>query len=281
MHGVGRTVFAGNRVDDFQVEILGVLDNIGPKEALILARLSGGPLEHTGVMQGMSGSPVYIDGKLVGAVAMAFPFSKDPIAAIRPIEDMVRAAGGAALAADPSRRPAIALADRDLTRPFSKPASLASGEARMVNIATPISFGGFSQRHPGGLRPTTARAGTGAAPGYRRRRQAGTRHGQSGRPQARLHDQHGTHVGRPQHGRRWHRHLHRRPAHLRLRPSLSRCRRHGHAVRPRRGDRADAQSQHLLQTLGRQGMDGHHQPGPQHGDGRASWASAPPWRRSR
>ena len=65
MRGTGRTVFNGNKIEDFQVEILGVLDNIGPKESLILARLSGGPLEHTGVMQGMSGSPVYIDGKLI------------------------------------------------------------------------------------------------------------------------------------------------------------------------------------------------------------------------
>ncbi|MGP8246001.1 MAG: SpoIVB peptidase S55 domain-containing protein, partial [Bryobacteraceae bacterium] len=75
MHGTGRTVFSGTRIDEFQVEILGVLENVGPKESLILARLSGGPLEQTGVMEGMSGSPVYIDGKLVGAVAMAFPFS--------------------------------------------------------------------------------------------------------------------------------------------------------------------------------------------------------------
>src|SRR5271166_5226187 len=88
MRGTGRTVFAGTRIDEFQVEILGILDNVGPKESLILARLSGGPLEHTGVMQGMSGSPVYIDGKLIGAVAMAFPFAKDPIAGIRPIEEM-------------------------------------------------------------------------------------------------------------------------------------------------------------------------------------------------
>ncbi len=146
MHAVGRTVFAGNRVEDFQVEVLGVLENIGPKESLILARLSGGPLEHTGVMQGMSGSPVYIEGKLLGAVAMAFPFSKDPIAAIRPIEDMVRVTGAnAPVASNSPRHAAIALADRDLTRPFSKPASFESGESRMVDIATPISFGGFSQ----------------------------------------------------------------------------------------------------------------------------------------
>ena len=144
MHAIGRTIFSGNKIDDFQVEILGVIENIGPKESLILARLSGGPLEHTGVMQGMSGSPVYIDGKLVGAVAMAFPFSKDPIAAIRPIEDMVTAPG-MELAASPPRIPAVALADRDLTRPFARPASVGMGESRMVDIATPLSFGGFSQ----------------------------------------------------------------------------------------------------------------------------------------
>src|SRR5687768_11902859 len=82
MKGSGKTVFSGTRVEEFQVEILGVIENSGPRQAIILARLSGGPLERTGVMQGMSGSPVYIDGKLVGAVAMAFPFSKEPIAGI-------------------------------------------------------------------------------------------------------------------------------------------------------------------------------------------------------
>ncbi len=142
MHGVGRTVFSGNRIEEFQVEILGVLDNFGPKESLILARLSGGPLEHTGVMQGMSGSPVYIDGKLAGAVAMAFPFAKEPIAGIRPIEEMIRPAN--TLVAS-SRRPSIDLAAADLTRPISRPRAVMSGEARLIDIATPISFGGFSQ----------------------------------------------------------------------------------------------------------------------------------------
>src|ERR1022692_2400779 len=88
--GVGRTVFSGSKVEEFQVEVLGVLENLGPRQSLILARLSGGPLANTGVMQGMSGSPVYIDGKLLGAVAMSFPQSKEAIAGIRPIEDMLR-----------------------------------------------------------------------------------------------------------------------------------------------------------------------------------------------
>jgi hypothetical protein len=63
MHGVGRTIFQGNRIEDFQVEILGVLQNAGPKQSVILARLSGGPLAESGVIQGMSGSPVYIEGR--------------------------------------------------------------------------------------------------------------------------------------------------------------------------------------------------------------------------
>jgi len=90
MKGTGRTVFEGNKVEDFQVEFLGVLENaLAPKHSVILARLSGGPLERTGVIAGMSGSPVYIDGKLVGAVALSFPFAKEAYAGITPIEDML------------------------------------------------------------------------------------------------------------------------------------------------------------------------------------------------
>ena len=66
-----------------------MLENSGPRQSIILAKLSGGPLEKTGVMQGMSGSPVYINGKLLGAVALGFAFSKDAIAGIRPIGEMI------------------------------------------------------------------------------------------------------------------------------------------------------------------------------------------------
>src|SRR5215831_7742785 len=90
LKGVGKTVFSGSKVEEFQVQVLGVLENIGPRQSIILARLSGGPLAETGVMQGMSGSPVYIDGKLVGAVALGFSQAKEPICGIRPIEEMLR-----------------------------------------------------------------------------------------------------------------------------------------------------------------------------------------------
>src|SRR5215831_13009281 len=134
MKGTGRTVFSGSQIQEFQVEILGVLDNVGPKQSLILARLSGGPLDHTGVMQGMSGSPVYINGTLLGAVAMAFPYAKDPIAGIRPFEEMARV--GSAPRSVPVQRAALSPVERDLTRVLPKPRPALASEPRLVEIAT-------------------------------------------------------------------------------------------------------------------------------------------------
>ena len=72
MQGTGRTVFQGTEISDFSVDIIGVLENyMGPRRNLILARLAGGPLAESGVFQGMSGSPVYVDGRLIGAVSYA------------------------------------------------------------------------------------------------------------------------------------------------------------------------------------------------------------------
>ena len=91
MVGTGRTVYAGDTLEDFQVQIIATLDNvIGPHRRLILAKLSGGPLAETGVIAGMSGSPVYIDGKLIGAVSYALgQFPREPIAGITPIDEML------------------------------------------------------------------------------------------------------------------------------------------------------------------------------------------------
>ncbi len=129
MLGVGRTVFAGDRVEDFQAEILGVLENAGPKQSIILARLSGGPLAKTGVMQGMSGSPVYVGGKLIGAVALAFTFATEPIAGIRPIEEMFDM--------PPVSRVAVAASPRS--------EFVWNGGAKLVELSTPVSFSGFSR----------------------------------------------------------------------------------------------------------------------------------------
>ena len=89
--GTGRTVFEGNKIEEFRVELIGVLKNVlAPKRDAILARLSGPQVAREGVAAGMSGSPVYVDGKLLGAVAIAFPFAKEPYTLITPIEDMLQ-----------------------------------------------------------------------------------------------------------------------------------------------------------------------------------------------
>ncbi|HEY0004356.1 MAG TPA: hypothetical protein VGB17_06060 [Pyrinomonadaceae bacterium] len=88
--GTARTVFSGTETEEFGVEILGVLPGFpGPRQSAIIARLTGANVEKTGVFAGMSGSPVYIDGRLVGAIAFSFPFSKEPIAGITPIKQMI------------------------------------------------------------------------------------------------------------------------------------------------------------------------------------------------
>lgn len=89
MKGYGKTVFSGTKIETFDVEVIGTLVNIAPKRNVILARLSGGPLLTTGVIEGMSGSPVYLDGKLAGAVAYSWGFSKEPVCGITPIDEMV------------------------------------------------------------------------------------------------------------------------------------------------------------------------------------------------
>jgi hypothetical protein len=177
MRGIGKTVFSGNKIDEFQVEILGVLENIGPKQNLILARLSGGPLAETGVLQGMSGSPVYIDGKLAGAVALAFPFAKEAVTGIRPIEEMVRVtnegrAAPRAEVAQNQRSLASLLVSKDLTRLLPGRQELPVGDAKLMDIATPVAFSGFTratvdqfapQLRALGLEPTQAFSSGGLA----------------------------------------------------------------------------------------------------------------------
>ena len=138
LHGTGKTVFQGDRVEDFQVEILGVLENPAPSQSIILARLSGGPLAETGVLQGMSGSPVYIDGKLLGAVALGFPYSKVALAGIQPIEQMLQDA----------RFPPVAAAQSSHSR-MGDSWSRDAAPAHLQNISTPLNMGGFT---PGTLR---------------------------------------------------------------------------------------------------------------------------------
>lgn len=157
MKGVGRTIFQGAKIDEFQVEILGVLKNaLAPQRDLILARLAGGPLATTGVISGMSGSPVYIDGKLVGAVSRSFPLSKEPIAGITPIEEMMSVVPSApatvaqTLPQENYRIVNTSDASPDSGRIITDGAvpglpTAADGQANgFTDLSLPLRFGGFS-----------------------------------------------------------------------------------------------------------------------------------------
>jgi SpoIVB peptidase S55 len=167
MIATGYTVWQGDKIEEFKVHILGVLHNvIGPRRDLILARLEGGPLAQTGVIAGMSGSPVYIDDQLVGAVSYSLgAFSKEAIAGITPIAEMIAAAtletprppvGVRARLELPVTRDSVASAlkaSMSWTRPFADRSSdvqifgtdVNSQVATMLRpIATPLSLGGFS-----------------------------------------------------------------------------------------------------------------------------------------
>jgi hypothetical protein len=167
MVATGHTVWQGDTIEEFKVHIIGVLRNvIGPRRDLILAKLEGGPLAHTGVIAGMSGSPVYIDGKLVGAVSYSLgSFSKEPIAGITPIAEMIDAAtldtprppmGTRARLEMPVTRDSVAAAMR-ASMSWARPFAERSGDVQIFGdgvsgqvatmlrpIATPLNLGGFS-----------------------------------------------------------------------------------------------------------------------------------------
>ncbi len=92
MQGYAYTIFAGDRIEKFDLEVIGVMPNfLGPKQSIILVELKGPKVEHTGVVAGMSGSPVYLDGKLAGALSLKLGiFTKEAIAGVTPIADVLR-----------------------------------------------------------------------------------------------------------------------------------------------------------------------------------------------
>jgi hypothetical protein len=90
MKGTGRSVFFGTEIKEFGAEVVDIMHHVTPRGDLILCRLSGQGLEESGVIAGMSGSPVYIDGKLIGAVSYAWTFAKEPLAGVTPAAEMLR-----------------------------------------------------------------------------------------------------------------------------------------------------------------------------------------------
>ncbi len=166
MKGIARTVFSGTEPQEFGVEILGVLPGFpAPRQSAIIAKLSGANAQKTGVFAGMSGSPVYIDGKLVGAIAFSFPFSKEPIAGITPIQQMIDifekgTAGQTRHSREPRAISFAQLASTEWKATLPKPvigstsiiAPVSEGSRllplmgqQMTPIATPVVFGGISQ----------------------------------------------------------------------------------------------------------------------------------------
>ncbi len=154
LKGKARSVFHGSTIEEFDVEILGVVTNPNPKRSIIIARLSGHPaLAGSGVIAGMSGSPVYIDGQILGAIAYGFPYSKEPIAGITPIGEML------AVAAEPAApggltRPAApfnpSMTVDDLLaaqRPSleERPSFFREGAA-LTPLRVPLLFSGFPSR---------------------------------------------------------------------------------------------------------------------------------------
>jgi hypothetical protein len=148
MRGVAYTVFQGTTPEPMDVEVLGVLKNAnGPKGDIILVRLGGAKAEYTGVVAGMSGSPVYFNGKLAGAVAFRIgEFSKEPIAGVTPISEMLEIS---ALDAAPSTIPVQAKSGPALTAKTSGPGISSSQVQSFANylkpIDTPLVFSGFSE----------------------------------------------------------------------------------------------------------------------------------------
>ncbi|MEN9979262.1 MAG: SpoIVB peptidase S55 domain-containing protein [candidate division WOR-3 bacterium] len=142
MKGTGYSVFSGTKPEPFQVEIIDVMHRTTPRGDIILARLSGAGLEQTGVIAGMSGSPVYIDGRLVGAVAYAWAFAKEPIAGITPAGEMLK------------------IWELPDTVKTGAVRPLGSGYRSELNLpAVPLALSGFSSRLEALVAPVLSRHG--------------------------------------------------------------------------------------------------------------------------
>ncbi len=165
MKGIARSVFSGSETQEFGVEILGVLAGFtGPRQSTIIGKLSGTNVDRTGVFAGMSGSPVFIDDRLVGAIAYSFPFAKEPICGITPIKQMIdifeqgtdapkghepRAISFAKLASAEwtPDLPKPAVGATSLIAPVSAGSPLESLLGQQIQpIATPVVFGGINQQ---------------------------------------------------------------------------------------------------------------------------------------
>jgi len=164
MRGVAYTVFEGTKPEPMDVEVLGVLKNMnGPKGDIILVRLHGPKVEYTGVVAGMSGSPVYFDGKLAGALAFRIgEFSKEPIAGVTPIADMLeinafdKSPAGITDAANAS---SITAATKTSGPGVARTPEVQNYANYLKPIEAPLVFNGFSEEAVKMFAPQFASAG--------------------------------------------------------------------------------------------------------------------------
>jgi len=137
MQGYAYTIFAGDQVEKFELEVIGIMPNfLGPKQNIILVQLKGPKVEHTGVVAGMSGSPVYLDGKLAGALSLKLGvFTKEPIAGVTPIEDMLH---------PPAQNSSAQVGMQQLSLPSEAAARTGLPTASVLEpIESPLVFSGF------------------------------------------------------------------------------------------------------------------------------------------
>jgi hypothetical protein len=149
MQGYAYTIFAGDQVEKFDLEVIGVMPNfLGPKQSIILVQLKGPKVEHTGVVAGMSGSPVYLEGKLAGALSLKLGvFTKEPIAGVTPIEDVLKSAaqvGTSTGSAPEYAQLSLQMTPQQLSLPSEAAtrSGLPTGSA-LEPIETPLVFSGF------------------------------------------------------------------------------------------------------------------------------------------
>ena len=172
MTGYGLSVFSGTKIERFECEVISVLkDQMGPKHDIVLIRCHGQGLEHSGAVAGMSGSPIYLKDdkgnyRMIGAFALGWEYSKDPIAGVRPIEEMLKVSADPApttqsSAAHPAARSWNALSlIRSIDHP-SKPLAVKpeTGGMRLSRLALPISISGVDESFFDRVAPTIDREG--------------------------------------------------------------------------------------------------------------------------
>jgi sugar lactone lactonase YvrE len=179
MRGYGLTVFRGTKIEKFAVTVVDVLPKINSGKSLILVRMQGGPItaRHANIIEGMSGSPIYVNGRMIGAVSYGAMFPREPLAMVTPIEDMLDAwdpdlpakpAGSMAMST--SLDHPVTIGGHSVSRvimqePGASTFTRQSGALVIVPLVSPLRVSGMSNRGIERLRGILDPYGVAVAPG--------------------------------------------------------------------------------------------------------------------